>query len=184
MSSLNKIYRGSVFYLFYPFFKIVTLLAGSFHILTAGYKRSVVGTCTIFAPPKQTQIILEGITYLGEIDQEMFKRLTVERKYVFLYHKKQRVVLDGFNHITDDGLRYGKEGVAICLVQTILFRDVNDSLGRFGVDYSKKIASQCDFKQQIFEFVKKRSFSPKLVEHFQKTAEKARGLKNKQDDNQ
>jgi hypothetical protein len=50
-----------------------------------GNKRSIVGTCTIIAPPKQMQIILEGITFLREIDSEMFKRLTVEQKYVFLY---------------------------------------------------------------------------------------------------
>ncbi len=137
-----------------------------------GYKRSVVGTCTILAPPKQMQIILEGITFLRDIDPEMFKRLTTERKYVLSYHAKHRTSFEEFHTITNNGMLHGKEGVAISLVQIILFRTAKDSLGQFGVDRLEEMAARRVYKKQIFEFVKKHSFAPHLIEHYQRLAEK------------
>ena len=130
MPLLNKIYRGLIFFLFYPFFKIGNLLIGPFLVVTGAYKRSAVGSCIIFAPPKQMQIILEGVAFLQDIDPEMFRRLTVGRKYILSYHKTRRLKTLEFNTITDDGLRHGKEGVVICLLQIILFRDVTDFSGK------------------------------------------------------
>jgi len=168
MSWLVRIYRCSIACLLYLSIKIGLPLV--MHFGVTGYKRSVVGTCTILAPPKQMQIILEGTTYLRDIDPEMFRRLTAERKYFLSYHKKHRTSFKEFYTITDNGLLHGKEGVVICLVQIILIRDVKDSLGRFRINSSEEIAARRDYKQQIFEFVKRHSFSPKLVDHYQKLA--------------
>ena len=173
MSSINKIYQGLVFYLFHPFFKVGNLLAGFFLLLPASYKRSIVGTCIIFAPPKQMQTILQGIAFLKEVDLAMYERLTVERKYILTYQKKRRTHLDEFYSVTDDILTAGNEGVAIGLVQIILFRDEVNSLGQFGIDPSKEMAARLKFKQQILEFVKKHSFPVRFIEFYQRRAEMA-----------
>jgi hypothetical protein len=48
---------------------------------------------------------------------------------------------------------------------------VKDSSSQFKTNPSEEIAARRDYKQQIFEFAKRHSFSPKLVSHYQKLAE-------------
>jgi hypothetical protein len=167
MSLINLIFRWLALCLLYLMAKCGLPLV----VRLARRKKSVIGTCTIWAPPKQMQAILEGIEYLRKLDPEMFKRLTVEHKYVLFYHKKHRTIAYAAYSITDHYLLHGKEGVVIFLVQTILNRTMQDSLGRFRVKRSDALVADRENRKQIFEFVKKHSFSPKLVEQYRKSAE-------------
>jgi hypothetical protein len=170
MSLLSQIYRRSMVCLLYLAARFGLFIVWLFGI--KDYKRSIVGSCIILAPPKQTQIILEGIAYLQNIDTEMFKQLTVERKYILWYHKQHRTSAYEIYAINDRYLYHGKEGVVVCLVQTVLDRTMKDSLGRFGVKSYDSTAKLREGRQQIFEFVKRHSFSTELVKQYQKLIEK------------
>jgi hypothetical protein len=170
VSLLNQIYRRLMACLLYAAAKCMMLFVSLFGI--GGYKRSIVGTCVILAPPKQTEAILEGIAYLRDIDSEMFKRLTAERKYVLWYHKESRKGAYEIYSITDRYLVNGKEGVVISLVQSVLDRDMKDSVGRLRVKPYDATAELRDGRRQILEFMKRHSFSPELVAQYQKLADK------------
>lgn len=90
------------------------------HSRLVGYKCTHVGKCTFLAPPSQMRTILEGTTFLQTLDSKMFQQLTAERSYVFWYHPKRFQQCREFFSITDNFLLWGKEGVATCLVQSVL----------------------------------------------------------------
>jgi hypothetical protein len=135
-------------------------------------KKTVIGTCVIWAPPKQMQAILEGIEYLQQLDPEMFKRLTAERKYVLWHDKKHRTNAYAAYSISDPYLLNGREGVVIFLVQTILNRTAQDSLGRLRMKRADALAADRENRKQLFEFIKMHSFSPQLIKQYQTNAEK------------
>jgi hypothetical protein len=134
-----------------------------------GQERLVIGKCIILAPSKQMQIILQGITDLQTLDREMFLRLTAERRYIFWYHPKKYVHCREVFTITENFLLWGKEGVITCFVQAVL--DFNLQYlpwERSMVEHRGEVADRHDIQQQVFEFLKKNSFSPELVEQYHK----------------
>jgi hypothetical protein len=136
-----------------------------------GYRRSVFGTCTILAPPREMQIIQQGITYLQTIDQEMFLRLTGERRYIFWYHPKHFVECREIFTINENYLNWGKEGVIACFVQAIMdFNMKHLPLDRSLFKKHVAVVDRHDIQQQVFEFVKKHSFPPELVDFYRKEA--------------
>jgi hypothetical protein len=170
MSFLRKLYRRTVAWVLYLFIRVGYYCIWLFGI--KGYKRSVVGKCVILAPSLQMQTIIEGISFLEKIDLDMFKRLTTDRKYFFWYHKQRRVgALDVYS-ITDHYLCHGKEGVVICLVQSVLDRAMIESLTGFSTQPGDRTVKNKERRQQLFEFIKKHLFSPQLVKQYQKLAEK------------
>ena len=131
-----------------------------------GYKRSVEGTCTIFAPPKQMKEIMHGIEYLRTLDPEMFQRLTTKQRYVFLYSKKRHMRCKEYFSFPDNYLLWGKEGVVTCFVQSITSSSLEES------PFKKSPVTRRQVQQQVFEWVKKHSFQPELVKQYQEFAEK------------
>jgi hypothetical protein len=145
-----------------------------------GQKRLVVGKCIILAPPKQMQIILQGITYLQTIDREMFLRLTAERRYIFWYHPKQFVECREIFTINENYLQWGKEGAVACFVQAIMdFNLKHLPLERslFKKDYGV-VADRYEIQQHVFEFVKKHSFPQELVDFYHEEASPKLSLNN------
>jgi hypothetical protein len=134
-----------------------------------GYKRSVTGTCIILAPPKQMRIILQGLTYLRTLDPEMFQRLTTERQYVFWFEKNRYSRCREFFTITDNFLLWGNEGVVTCFVQSVM-----DSPLEKASPFKKRkltVITRRQIQQQVFEWLKKHSFSPELTEQYKTWAE-------------
>ncbi len=132
----------------------------------AGQKRSVVGQCIIWAPPKQMQIILEGIAHLQTIDREMFLRLTAKRRYVFWYQAKQFIECREIFTIPENYLQWGKEGVIACFVQAIMDFNLKYLPLKKGVE----VTNRREIQKHLFEFVNKHSFSPELVDFYRKEA--------------
>lgn len=168
---LRVFYRRLIATLLYLFIRVGLSCVWLFGI--RGYKRSVVGNCIILAPPHQTQAILEGISFLEKIDLDMFRRLTADRKYILWYHKQRRGGACDVYSISDHYLRHGKEGVVICLVQSVLDRTMQDSLSGFDNQPNDYTAKNHERQRQLFEFIKKHSFSPQLIKQYQKLAEKS-----------
>jgi hypothetical protein len=167
MSSLNLVFKFLVLCLMYVIAKCVPLLQR-----LCRRKKTVIGTCVIWAPQKQMQAILEGIEYLQNLDSEMFNRLTVERKYVLWYDKKHRTNAYEAYSISDPYLLNGKEGVVIFLVQTVLNRTTQDSMGRFRVKRAEALVAGQANRKQLFEFINKHLFSPRLIKQYQINNEK------------
>jgi hypothetical protein len=156
-----QIFRYSVAYVF---FYLSIRFTMPFTLRLGGYKRSVVGTCTILAPQKQMQVILHGLTYLQALDSEMFQRLTVEQRYVFWYHKSRYLRCFEFFTITDNFLSWGDEGVAACFVQSILSLPLRKPFLNEDV-----VITRSQAQQQFSEWLKKHSISPNFSQHYQVT---------------
>jgi hypothetical protein len=137
-----------------------------------GHKQSSMGTCTFLAPPKQMQIILEGVTYLQTLDPIYFLSLTAEHRYIFWYCPKMRdFECANVFGVTDNFMCWGKEGVVVCFVQCVLAFNLWH-LKRSQVKNRKMSAEvRCDIQKQVFEFVKRHSFPPELVKQYQEYAE-------------
>ncbi len=144
------------------------------HLRLSGYEQSNIGACTILAPPKQMQIILEGVTYLQMLDSEMFRRLTAERRYIFWYFK-QMPYLQCRNvfGITDSFMSWGKEGVVACFVQCVLYFNL-EHLRRSQIKNCKDSATtRHEMQKQVLEFLERHSFPAELVKQYQAFAEDA-----------
>jgi ABC-type xylose transport system permease subunit len=132
-----------------------------------GLKRSVIGNCTILAPPKQMQLIMQGVEYLRTLDPEMFQKLTAEREYVFWYHKQRYMRCKEYFSIPDNFLLWGKEGIVTCFVQSIMSSSLEES------PFKKSLVTRRQVLQQVFEWVRKHSLPPELVKQYQEFAENA-----------
>ncbi len=166
-----RILRESIAYLF---FYLPVRFVMPLHLRLSGYKRSDIGTCTILAPPKQMQIILEGVTYLQMLDSEMFRRLTAERRYIFWYFKQMPYLQcrDVFG-ITDNFMSWGKEGVVACFVQCVLYFNL-EHLRRSQIKNCKDSAStRCEMQKQVLEFLERYSFPSELVKQYRAFANDA-----------
>ena len=150
----------------YPMYWYVKFGLGPALPLT-GFKRFVVGTCTILAPPKQMQAIMQGVEYLRTLDSEMFQRLTTERRYVFWYNKQHHMRCKEYFSVPDNYFLWGKEGVVTCFVQSIMTSSLEES------PFKKSPVTRRQVQQQVFEWVKKNSFQPELVKQYQAFAEEA-----------
>jgi len=147
---------------------------------STGFKRSVIGKCIIFAPPKQMQVILGGVTYLQTLDHKMFLRLTAERRYVFWYHKSLCLQCKEIFSISDNFILWGKEGVITCFVQCI-FEFTSKSLPlekTLDKNHEATVAKRRQIQQLVFEWLNKHSFAPELVKQYQESLE-TYGLKQK-----
>jgi hypothetical protein len=137
-----------------------------------GYKRSVFGTCTILAPPKQMQIILQAITYLQKLDPEIFLCLTAKHRYIFWYHPGKYIQCRRVFSISDNFLFWGNEGVTTCFVQSILHFTLWTLPSERGLITNREAAAiHQEIQRQVFEWVKKHSFQPELVKQYEQFAE-------------
>jgi hypothetical protein len=172
-----RLWSCLTYFLFYLFCRCVIQFATFFSL--DGYKRADVGTCTIVAPPKQIKIILEGIEFLRTIDPSIFRRLTAEHRYIFVYVSKPvaRFQCRDIFSIDDACLSWGKEGICICLVQSILafnlmYLPVESSLvvGNRG---REAFEARREIQQQLLKWMAGHSFSPVLVKHYEELAKAA-----------
>lgn len=147
--------------------RFALFLARLFRI--GGYKCTVIGKCTILAPLEQMQIIVNGILYLRDLDPEMFRRLTVDHPYLFWYRKLEFIGCREIYTITDNFILWGNEGVATFAAQTVL--DFNLRYLSQSQSCRNSSATRREIKRQVFEFVKKHSFSPDLIKQYQAFAE-------------
>ncbi len=140
-----------------------------------GYKETIVGSCTILAPAKQMETILVGIEYLRTLDPEMFQRLTVENRYLFWYHPKRFLQSRDIFTITDNFLLWGKEGIAICFVQSVLDFNLKylPSKRTSARNCEMVVVARREIQRQVFEWTTKHSFPPELVKQYRVFAEDA-----------
>jgi hypothetical protein len=163
-----RLLRNWMAHLSYSFLEHIVLLPLRFHC-----KRSIIGRCTILAPEKQMQTFLAGVEYLRTLDAEMFRQLTDEHQYLFWYHPKQ--FLRGRNTfaITDHFLRWGKEGIVIGFVQSILNYKIGYLKWEKTLCHSREMraAIRHEIRQKLFEWISKHPFSPELVKYYRELAE-------------
>jgi hypothetical protein len=155
----------------YPFY-LFGRFAMPIHARLCGVKVIHVGKCTIMAPEKQMQIILAGVQFLQTVDLEMFRQLTAEYKFIFWYHPKHYLDYRDIFSITDKFLLWGKEGVAICFVQSILgftLMELPSSKASI-VDHRTALATRCDAKKRLASWISKHPFPAELVSHYQNIA--------------
>lgn len=130
-----------------------------------------IGKCILLAPPKQLQAFLDGVAFVQTIDPKMFQRLTAEQRYVFIYKPKRNrgLYCREYFSITDKYLDWGKEGVALCLVQCILeFNLVYLPAARsLVVNREALIKARCEVQKQLFNWLKEHSFSIELVKQYE-----------------
>jgi hypothetical protein len=134
-----------------------------------GYKRSKVGKCTFWAPPKRLHEILEGARFLQTLDPELFGRLTIERRYVVWYHPKISVSCRDVFSVTDNFILWGREGVALCLVQNVLDFTLLRLPFEKTLAWEKEdsVASRREMYQRIFRWLREHSFPEDLVNHYE-----------------
>lgn len=140
-----------------------------------GYKRSTIGKCVILAPPKQMQIILEGAKFLEAIDPSMFQQVTAERRYVFWYHPTRFVSCREIFTVTDNFLLWGKEGVAICFVQSVLdFTWIRLPFEK-ALTWCREntIAAHREVQQQVFKWISDHSFPAELLKQYKEISKEA-----------
>jgi hypothetical protein len=180
LSSTIQVCRRLIVYLLYLIFRLVVRLALGF----TGYERRSVGTCTVLAPVEKMPTILEGIELLRTLDPSMFRCLTVEQSYCFLYSNKMGYEqLFEYFIITDKFLRRGKDGVAIFCVQCILDYEllVLPKWRNLSWRHRDAVKARSKIQQQMFNWVKQYPFPAELVQHYKTLAE--RWLSNELADN-
>jgi hypothetical protein len=148
----------------YPLYWFVRFGLGSALPLT-GCNRFSVGTCTILAPPKQMESILQSIEYLRTLDPEMFQRLTTERRYIFWYTKRRYMRCKEYFSLSDNFLLWGKEGVVTCFVQSIIGSPLEDS------PFKKSPVTRHQVLQQVSEWLRRHAFQPELVKQYEEFVE-------------
>ena len=137
------------------------------------YRRVTMGAYVIVAPLNKMPLILQGFVYLQTIDMEMYQRLVKNRICLCYIQKlplssKQQKPLQEIYTITDNYLKWGNEGIAVCLVQTVLWHEFRTRLSK---DSKGHLAASFILKQQLYEWIKGHSFSPELVKQYQKALE-------------
>jgi hypothetical protein len=149
----------------YVFFYLPVRFAMPLTLRLVGYKRAVVGTCTILAPQEKMQLILQGLTYLQTLDSGMFQRLTAKRRYVFWYYPNRYLRCFELFTITDNFLSWGSEGVVACFVQSVLALTLKKPFPfkKFGA----KVLTRSHVQQQVIEWLEGHSFSPAFTKHYQ-----------------
>lgn len=147
----------------YPVYWLVKFALGPALPLT-GFKRTIVGTCTILAPPKQMETIMQGIAYLRTLDPEMFQRLTTKQRYVFWYTKHRYMRCYEYFALSNNFLLWGNEGIVTCFVQSIMASSLEQS------PFSKSTATRLQVQQQVFEWLKGHSFASELVNQYREFA--------------
>jgi hypothetical protein len=139
-------------------------------LILAGWKRSVIGTCTILVPEKQRETILNGIAYLRTLDPEMYRLLTVEHKYVISYHPKRFLQICSVVFISDNFLLWGKEGVAVFLVQCVFGFTIDYPSWKNTVSRGVRNRTRREIQLRLFEWISKQPFSPELINQYREFA--------------
>lgn len=137
-----------------------------------GAQKRVIGRCIIIAPPEQMRVLLEGIEHLRSIDPIMFKSLTIDHQYVFWYHPKRYLSCRDVFSIPDSYFNWGKEGVVIAFVQSVLYFTisyVNWEKNSFETS-QKRVARQNEIPKRLYEWMTRHSFSPELLQQYQEFA--------------
>jgi hypothetical protein len=163
MTEPIRLARNLLAYLFYLLIRYVLPLP--FYLY--GFKRSVVGCCTVLAPAKQTKTILEGIEYLRALDSNLYQQLTVEHRYFFWYHPNRILQCRDAFSICDNFLSWGKEGVVITLVQsiydyTIFYSNWEKKLKRSRIE---SVSMRRAIQKKLFEWSNKQNL-PSELKHY------------------
>jgi hypothetical protein len=137
-----------------------------------GYNKALVGKMIILAPADKMQLFLEGANFLKCVDLTMYRRLTVEHKFVCFYHTKYTRARDQFS-ITDYHLRWGKEGVAANFVMAVLAFDILESPMGFSLkmESGKTLAARLEIAQQYYAWLSEHSFPAGLVDYAHRNLE-------------
>jgi hypothetical protein len=138
-----------------------------------GAEQSIVGNCIIIAPAKQMKIILEGVEYMRHIDPGMFQNLTVHHRFLFWYHKSHFIQCRDVFTITDNYLLWGKEGVVIAFVQSILEYTIGYLSWEKSIfeNHQAKSMRRHKIQQRLFEWMIQQQFSSELIEMYRKFAQ-------------
>jgi hypothetical protein len=138
------------------------------HARLVGYKRAVFGKCTIIAPAEKIQSIIDGIHYLETLDPQMFQRLTHEQEYVFWYHQKRFLSCENFYSITDNFLLWGKEGIAIFFVQSILDFNLRylPSRAFSARNHTAKSNTVKEVQRKLFDWIQEHHFPAELADQY------------------
>jgi hypothetical protein len=139
-------------------------------LIVIGWKRSAIGKCIIVVPTNKTVAIVEGIAYLKGIDPEMHRLLTTEHKYLIWYHPKQFLQIRDIVTINDNFLLWGKEGVAILLVQCVLDFTIDYPAWKKTLSRKVRRRTRNEIQRQLFEWMSKHSFSSELLKQYREFA--------------
>jgi hypothetical protein len=137
--------------------------------LFAGCKRSTIGSCTVIAPQKQMQLVLDGINLLKTIDLQMFQQLTAGRPFMFWYNPEHITQLRDIFSITDNFLSWGKEGVSVFFVQCVLETNMEHVAltGAGDWTYQDGVRLRREVQIGVLDWIKRQPFSPELIKEYE-----------------
>jgi hypothetical protein len=138
-----------------------------------GYKRLKYGISVIWAPKNKRSLILDGVECLRSHDEEMFLRFTTKQK-LFIYYSGSDNITNLLGYIfglQEKYIRFGKEGVACFIVQSLFVSEASPSINQFKLKHLRGAALKA-VPRKTMEWMQQHSFDSRLIISYSKVVEK------------
>lgn len=132
----------------------------------SGYQKLKFGSSIVWTPKNRREAIIDGLDYLREIDKQMYNCITADGRFVFFYTAGKYSNFGGrYYGLEEQVVRWGREGVAAFLVQSILMFKVSPSRNKVRLKQFELTALQC-VPQRVLEWMREHSFPANFIEAY------------------
>jgi hypothetical protein len=115
---------------------------------------------------------VDGIDFLLATDQKMFHVLTAGGRFVFFHTAMKCSNLGGrYFGIEEQFARWGREGVAAFLVQSLLMFEASPSINKVNLKEDERAALRL-VPQRVVEWMRDHSMQPNFIEAYGQAAKK------------
>lgn len=142
-------------------------LLGPVILWMTGYKQIKCGISAIWVPGNMKRTVMEGIEYLRDRDEEMFRRLT-EKQRVFIFYSHDITMTNIYGYVYGLHESYVKRGaawIAFFIMQSLVMSEASPSVNRFRLKDSERAALKA-VPRKVMERMQQDSFDPDLIKSY------------------
>jgi len=136
-----------------------------------GYRKLTFGSSVVWTPENRREMIIEGFDFLRGLDLKMYSCITGKGHFVFFYTAGKYSSFGGrYYGLEEQVVRWGREGVASFLVQSILMFEAVPTVGK--VDFKSRNSALRLVAPQVVQWMRDHSIRADFIESYRSATEK------------
>lgn len=131
------------------------------------YRRLDFGTCKIWMPAAHERTAIAAVGILRQRDNRLFSRLTGEKRLAFFYNQEMWGAQMFLVRIYKTFAEWGPGGIALCLVEGVLYSDAQGLSNPYRTSGDKLSAVE-NVPKKLMEWMSEHGMKPDLIEMYRK----------------
>ena len=136
-----------------------------------GYRKLTFGSSIVWTPENRREVIIDGFDLLRGFDLKKYSCITGEGHFVFFYFTGKSSPFGGrYYALEEQFVRWGREGVAALLVQSVLMFEAVPTVGKVRFKPGDSVLRLV--APQVVEWMRDHSFRADFIEGYRSATEK------------